>query len=76
MFKAGIISLKKSSVESHRIFKNNDDNIFFVLEKVHASNLKMVFIKNDEIITPLKDYFYEYTSGDKVETYSKSNNYN
>ncbi|CAG8487620.1 11752_t:CDS:2 [Cetraspora pellucida] len=45
MSKAGIIFLKKSSVE-------------------------------DEIITSPKDYFYEYISEDKVEAYSKSNNYN
>ncbi|CAG8503878.1 4650_t:CDS:1, partial [Cetraspora pellucida] len=50
----------------YRIFKNNDD-ILLVLEKVKTSNLRMVFVKNNEVIKPSKEYYYEYIFEDKTE---------
>ncbi|CAG8794917.1 12480_t:CDS:1, partial [Cetraspora pellucida] len=65
-----------SPIEGRRLFKNKRDNNILVLEKVRASNMRLVFLKNNEIIKPPKEYWYEYDMGDKIDTIKDSDVFN
>jgi hypothetical protein len=68
----GVISLRKSTSEGRRIFKNNRDGIVIVMQKWKESLVRVIFLKDDEIIHSPPEYRYEYNLGDKVETYRKT----
>ncbi|KAF0554110.1 hypothetical protein F8M41_019602 [Gigaspora margarita] len=67
---SGTISLKKNRPDGRRIYKNKKDNIIII------SNIRIVFFKDNEIIKPPSDYYYQYDYGDKVDVVKKSANVN
>jgi hypothetical protein len=73
---SGTISLKKNRPDGRRIYKNKRDGVVIIMEKCLISNIRIVFFKDNEIIKPPSDYWYQYDYGDKIDVVKKSANVN
>ncbi|CAG8482946.1 6290_t:CDS:1 [Funneliformis caledonium] len=71
MSKSGVFSFKKSTIEGRHVFKNQKDGVIIVMEKFLTSNIRVVFIKDENIIQPPSEYYYIYNFGDKKEVHRK-----
>ncbi|CAG8768804.1 14886_t:CDS:1, partial [Funneliformis caledonium] len=67
MSKSGVFSFKKSTIEGRRVFKNQKDKVIIVMEKFLMSNIRVVFVKDENVIQPPSEYYYIYDFGDKKE---------